>query len=107
LAALVALAASGCLRHEPADAAGRELLATSSSSGGLLSSQGLARPQYAQQYAQQIDQQPVARPAAAPAAGDRGLFSSQIFARPQYAQQAYQQPAASERGLFAARSSAP
>ena len=83
--------------------AGRGLLATSSSSGGLLSSQGLARPQ----YAQQIDQQPVARPAAAPAAGDRGLFSSQIFGQSQYAQQAYQQPAASERGLFAARSSAP
>jgi hypothetical protein len=60
LAALVALAASGCLRHEADDAADRGLFATSSSSGGLLSSQGLAQPQYAQQYAQQIDQQPVA-----------------------------------------------
>ena len=103
LAALVALAARGCLRHEPDDVAGRGLLAPSSSSGGLLSSQGLARPQ----YAQQTDQQPVARPAAAPAPGERGLFSSQIFARPQYAQQAYQQPAANERGSFVARSSAP
>ena len=103
LAALVALAASGCLRHEPDDGAGRGLLATSSSSGGLLSSQGFARPQ----YAQQTYQQPVARPAAAPAPGERGLFSSQIFAQPQYAQQTDQQPAPSERGLFAARSSAP
>ena len=107
LAALVALAASGCLRHEPDDAAGRGLLAPSSSSGGLLSSQGLARPQYAQQTYQQTYQQPVARPAAAPAPGERGLISSQIFARPQYAQQAYQQPTANERGLFVARSSAP
>jgi len=102
LAGLVALAAAGCMRQEPDDVAGRGLLSSSSSSGGLLSSQTFARPQ----YAQQTYQQPVARPAAS-APDERGLFSSQIFARPQYAQQTDQQPAASERGLFAARVSAP
>jgi len=85
LAALVALTATGCMRHEPDAAAGR----------GLFSSQIFARPQ----YAQQADQQP--------APGGRGLFSSQTFAQPQYVQQTYQEPAPSGRGLFNTRSSAP
>ena len=95
LAALVAFAATGCMRHEPDDAGGRGLLTTSPSDRGLFSSQTSAQPQYAQQTAPQ--------PQAA--GGERGLFASQTSAQPQYAQQTYQ-PAPSGRGLFNARPSA-
>ena len=104
LAALVALAAAGCMRHEPDDGAGRGLFNTQTSA--------------AQAYAQQQDGQPASRQAAP---GERGLLSSQTSARPQYAQQTYRpavtQPAPSgrglldsqpsERGLFGARPSSP
>jgi len=69
-AVLLALALTGCMRHEPDDTAGR----------GLLTSQVFAQPQ----YAQRADQQP--------APSGRGLFNTQSGAPQAYAQQPLQPP---------------
>ena len=74
VAALVALAASGCMRHEPDDVAQRGLF-----NSRLGASQTYAQPQYAQQTSQ--------------APSGRGLFNSRVGAPQQaYAQRPLQKP---------------
>ncbi len=80
LAALVALAASGCMRHEPDEVAGRGLLTGSSGGPGLFSSQIFARSAYA---APAYQQQP----------SGRGLLNAPRASAPQaYAQRPLQAP---------------
>src|ERR1035437_8143272 len=52
LAVVVALAAAGCMRHEPDDVAGRGLLTASPSGYGLFNSRSSAPQAYAQQLVQ-------------------------------------------------------
>jgi len=69
-AVLLVFALTGCMRHQPDEAAGR----------GLLSSQLYAQSQ----YTSQTDQ--------SPASSERGLFNTQPGARQAYAQQSLQPP---------------
>jgi protein involved in polysaccharide export with SLBB domain len=82
LTVVVALAATGCMRHEPDDVAGGGLLTASPSERGVFSSQTSAQPQ----YAQQTNQQWVAQPAPS----GRGLFNSRPSVPQAYAQQPVQ-----------------
>jgi polysaccharide export outer membrane protein len=110
LAALVALAAAGCMRNGPDDVAGRGLFDTWASASQAYAQQQNAPPVYqpptsgerglmsSQAYVQQQYAPPASRQ---PTPGERGLMSSQTFARPQFAQQTERQPVAqSGRGLL-------
>ena len=72
LAAVVALAASGCMRQGPDDAGGRGLLTGTSGDSGLFSSRAFA--------------------SSPPAASSRGLLTARISAPQAYAQQSLQPP---------------